>query len=117
MAKKNRENAKNATKKTPAQRQADVERMMTTPEGRMMIERVAAWWGEVQEAADTAADGEVLDDAETATIEGGRRIMRDMLEVMMMKKVRQAQEKKSRVCEKEGCDGDLRHRGNKKKAL
>lgn len=117
MARKNGKNTKKAAAMTAAQRQAAVEQAMATPEGRMMMERLAAWWCEVQEAADTAAYGEVLDDAEMATIDGGRRIMRDMLEVTLEKKIRQAQEKKSRICEKEGCDGDLRHRGNKKKAL
>lgn len=94
MARKNR---KNETVKSPQQ-------------------RAAAWYGEVQQAADTAAYGEVLDDAETATIDGGRRVMQDIIEVTMMKKVREEQEKKSRICTKDGCGGDIRHRGNKKNA-
>lgn len=115
MAKKSAKNRKNATEKSPEQRAAALEQMMATPEGRLLLESMAAWYGEVQQAADTAAYGEVLDDAETATIDGGRRVMQDMLEVTMMKKVREEQEKKSRICTKDGCCGDIRHRGNKKK--
>ncbi len=114
MAKKSAKNEKNVTEKSNGSA-ATVEQAMATPEGRMMMERAAALWGEVREASDNAAYGEVLDDAEAAVINGGRLFLRDMLEAMMMKKVREAQEATSRICEKDDCGGDIRHRGNKKK--
>jgi hypothetical protein len=117
MAKKNK---KEVEKHTAQQRAAAVEKMMETPEGRLLMERMAVLWEEVEQAGDAAKHGEILDDMETALMSGGRELLRKFMESAVAKKVAKIEGEESRICGKadadgKPCGGDLRHRGSKKK--
>ena len=96
------------------------EKMLESPEGQLLQERLAVLWEEVEEAGDAAKHGEILDDMETTLMAGGRELLREFLEKSVAGKIAKIEAGQSRICEdteKEGkeCGGDLRHCGSKKK--
>jgi hypothetical protein len=116
MSRKN----KSAEKRTESERAAALEKMMATPEGRLLLERTAVLWEEVEQAGDAAKDGEILDDMETTLMAGGRELLRNFMESAVTGKIVKMEARQTRICGKTDeagneCGGDLRHRGSKKK--
>jgi hypothetical protein len=116
MSRKN----KNTEKRTAEERDAAREKMMESPEGRLLQERLAVLWEEVEQAGEAAKHGEILDDMETTLMAGGRELLREFMEKAVAKKVAKIEAGQSRICGKtdeEGkeCGGDLGHHGSKKK--
>ena len=116
MAKK----TKTDEKRTADQRVGALEKMMATPQSRLLLEQAAVLWEEVEAAGETAKDGEILDGMETTLMSGGRAFLRAFLENAIAQRVAKLQAGQTRICEKENeagkvCGGDLRHRGSKKK--
>jgi len=111
---------KNNDKRSAEERDAAREKMLESPEGRLLQERLAVLWEEVEQAGDAAKRGEILDDMETTLMAGARELIREFMEKAVAKKAAKIEAKQTRICEKadeEGnpCGGDLRHRGSKKK--
>ena len=107
-------------KRSSEERDAAREKMLASPEGRLLQERLAVLWEEVEEAGEAAKHGEILDDMETTLMSGGRELLREFMEKAVAKKVAKIEAKQTRICENtdeagKECGGDLRHRGSKKK--
>ena len=111
---------KNDDKCTAAERAAALEKMMESPRGRLLLERAAVLWEEVEEAGDAAKHGEILDDMETTLISGARELTRNFMESAVAEKIAKIEASQTRICGKtdeagKECGGDLGHHGSKKK--
>ena len=107
-------------KRSAEERDAAWEKMLESPEGRLLQERLAVLWEEVEEAGDAAKHGEILDAMETTLMAGARELVREFMEKAVAKKTAKIEAQQTRICGKKDeagneCGGDLRHRGSKKK--